>query len=160
MTNELSCPITAKVRLLPSLDDSIALCQAIESCGVSLLTVHGRTATQNKQHCGEASWDAICAIKQSLSIPVVANGGIDSLAAAQHCLAATSADAVMSSEALLENPKMFSVQVHGNKLPIELAARSKTNQHAMDLLDIIEDTVCKVDYNHERAVAEGLVGET
>lgn len=108
MVKELSCPITAKVRVLANDADTIDLCQAIESCGVSMLTVHGREVTASKLFTGPVNWDIIRKIKSKLNIPVVANGGISCYADALRCLEATGADGVMSSEALLENPKLFS----------------------------------------------------
>jgi len=107
---ELNCPITAKVRVFNSVEETIALCQMIESCGVQLLTVHGRTVNQNKLFTGQADWEIIKKIKKSLRIPVVANGGISSRRDAVRCLEFTGADGVMSSEALLENPRMFSLE--------------------------------------------------
>mgnify|MGYP000282732515 CR=1 FL=1 len=39
----LDVPVTCKIRLLPSIDDTIALCKALEAAGASMITVHGRT---------------------------------------------------------------------------------------------------------------------
>jgi tRNA-dihydrouridine synthase 4 len=108
MIKELACPITAKIRRLDSDEETIALAQAIEACGVSMLTVHGRTVRQTKLFVGPADWDIIKKIKNAVNIPVVANGGIGCWEDANRCLEYTGADAVMSSEALLENPKLFS----------------------------------------------------
>lgn len=104
-----SCPVTAKIRKLPREEDTLALAKAIEATGVSMLTVHGRLVTQNKQYTGITDWDTIRNIKQSLHIPVIANGGIEYRADALRCLEYTGADAVMSSEGLLQNPKLFSI---------------------------------------------------
>lgn len=108
MVKKLDCPITAKVRVLENPADTIELCKAIEDCGVSMLTVHGRTVAANKQLVGAADWDIIARVKRSLSIPVIANGGISCYDDALRCLQHTGADGVMAAEALLENPKLFS----------------------------------------------------
>lgn len=110
MVAATSIPITAKIRKLPNEEDTLRLVKAIESSGVSMLTVHGRLVTQNKQFTGQVDWSIIRKIKQTVSIPVVANGGIETLEEAMNCLADTGADAVMSSEGLLQNPKLFSVE--------------------------------------------------
>lgn len=110
MVKELECPVTAKIRIFDSEEETLDMCRAIEDCGVSMLTVHGRTIKEANQFCGPTNWDRIAKIKQALSIPVIANGGIGCYADAINCLAHTGADGVMSSEALLENPKMFSEQ--------------------------------------------------
>ena len=115
LSRELSVPVTAKLRLLPSEADrrspsheaSVALCQRLADAGASALAVHGRTREQNKQYCGRADWAAIRAVVRAVDIPVIANGGIGSAADAEACLAQTGAAAVMSSEALLENPALF-----------------------------------------------------
>ena len=108
MVRELGLPVTAKIRRLASDEDTLSLCRAIEDCGVSMLTVHGRTVENSKLYITEADWDIIRRVKASLSIPVIANGGISCRADALSCLEFTGADGVMSSEALLENPKLFS----------------------------------------------------
>jgi hypothetical protein len=56
---------------------------------------------------GCEDWEIIRKIKQSVSIPVIANGGVSCRADALRCLSETGADGVMSSEALLENPRLF-----------------------------------------------------
>ena len=78
MVQELDCPITAKVRCLSTDAETLDLCKAIEDCGVSMITVHGRTADSNKLFMGPADWDIIRKVKNTLSIPVIANGGISS----------------------------------------------------------------------------------
>ena len=59
---------------------------------------------------GAADWAAIAAIKKHVSIPVVACGGVETRDDVARCLAATGADAVMSAEALLGNPALFSAR--------------------------------------------------
>lgn len=48
----------------------------LEACGISMLTVHGRTRDQRGKNVGLCSWEAIRQIKQALGIPVVSNGGL------------------------------------------------------------------------------------
>jgi len=73
-----------------------------------MITVHGRTVDESKLFTGPVDWEIIAKVKDAVQIPVVANGGIQCYADVQRCLDFTGADAVMSSEALLENPKLFS----------------------------------------------------
>lgn len=59
LAQNLSVPVTCKIRLLPSLDDTIQLCHILVRAGCSLLTVHGRTKEQKKDQTGPCDWDAI-----------------------------------------------------------------------------------------------------
>jgi len=108
MVKGLSVPVTAKIRVLPTEAATLELVRRIEATGVSLLTVHGRTKEMNKIHVAGADWAIIRRIKASVGIPVVANGGVETYDDYLGCLAETGADAVMSSEGLLENPALFS----------------------------------------------------
>lgn len=90
----------------------MALVRGIEAAGCSILTVHGRTKEQNKHLVGACDWQLIREIKQALRIPVFANGGIHKFADIERCLLETGADGVMSAESLLENPALFSGEVH------------------------------------------------
>ena len=108
MVQSVDVPVTAKIRRLQTDAETLEVAHAIEQAGVSMLTVHGRTADSKKAYTGPVDWDIIRRIKQSVSIPVIANGGVSSRADALACLAYTGADGVMSSEGLLENPRLFS----------------------------------------------------
>lgn len=107
MTKEIDCPISVKVRIFDDPKATLEFAQAAEECGIQMITVHGRTIHEKKQFVKEANWSVIQQIKASLSIPVVANGGIGCHSDIHRCLKETGVDAVMSSEALLENPKLF-----------------------------------------------------
>ena len=73
-----------------------------ESEGISLLTVHGRTRAC--RFSGSVDYDAIAAVKESVSIPVVANGDILTPQQAKAVLEATGCDAVMIGRAAQGKP--------------------------------------------------------
>jgi tRNA-dihydrouridine synthase 1 len=110
----LRLPVFLKMRVLPAADGSvdteatIELARRIEAAGCSLLTVHGRTRVQ-KCSC-ECDWETIRQIRQALTIPVLANGGVERPEDLERCLLATGCAGVMTSEAALENPAMLSGQ--------------------------------------------------
>lgn len=78
--------VSVKVRLLQkSLSATIDMCRQLEACGITFITVHGRTPAQKTNI--PVNQEALKEIKSSLGIPVVANGDIFSLqdADAMHC---------------------------------------------------------------------------
>jgi tRNA-dihydrouridine synthase 1 len=101
----LSVPVACKIRVQDKLEDTLAYAKALVEAGCRILCVHGRTRECGRH--GLADWDAIRAVKESLDIPVIANGNIRSLDDCHACLRATGCDAVMSAETLLENPALF-----------------------------------------------------
>ena len=86
---------------------TVDLARMLVGAGASVVAVHGRTREQKGKAQGSADWEAIRAVKASVSVPVLANGGVFSLQDAHACLAATGADGVMSAEGLLSNPALF-----------------------------------------------------
>ena len=100
-------PVTLKMRTgwCDSERNALVLARAAQSAGIALLTVHGRTRDQGYR--GQAEHDTVAAVKGSLTIPVVANGDIDSPQAARQVLAHTGADAVMIGRAAQGRPWIF-----------------------------------------------------
>ena len=88
-------PVTLKMRL--GWDDrslnSPELARRAEASGVQMITVHGRTRCQFYK--GEANWNAVRAVKDAVSVPVVVNGDITSFHKAVGALQMSGADAVM-----------------------------------------------------------------
>lgn len=97
-------PVTLKIRLGWSREETNAerIAGIAERAGIQLLTVHGRTRAC--RFSGEVDYDAISRVKASVSIPVIANGDIDSAARARQVLAKTGADGVMIGRAAQGRP--------------------------------------------------------
>lgn len=100
-------PVTLKIRTGWSREsrngERIAL--IAEQEGISALAVHGRTRACG--FSGEAEYDTIRRIKQSVRLPVIANGDIDSPGKALQVLRSTGADALMIGRAALGRPWIF-----------------------------------------------------
>ncbi|CAD8076375.1 unnamed protein product [Paramecium primaurelia] len=120
LKQNIKVPVTCKIRIFKDRNRTLDLAKDIQQAGCSILTVHGRTKEQNKDFVGQCNWTIIAEIKQQLQIPVFANGGIYTWSDVERCLQETKVDAVMSSEALLENPALFSGQIKDlNDLALE-----------------------------------------
>lgn len=100
-------PVTLKIRTgwSPELRNGINIARIAEHCGISALAVHGRTRACKYQ--GHAEYDTIAAIKAAVSMPVIANGDIDSPAKAREVLDYTAADGVMIGRAAQGKPWIF-----------------------------------------------------
>ncbi|XP_021155605.1 tRNA-dihydrouridine(20a/20b) synthase [NAD(P)+]-like isoform X1 [Columba livia] len=96
--------VSIKIRIHEDLKRTVDLCQKAEATGVSWITVHGRSVQERHQ---PVHYDAIKIIKQSMSIPVVANGDIKTLKDAENVHHLTGADGIMVARGLLANPAMF-----------------------------------------------------
>lgn len=105
-------PVTLKMRTGwdNAQRNAVTLARRFESVGIQLLTVHGRTREQGYR--GRAEYATIAAVKRAVSIPVVANGDIDSPAQARAVLAATGADALMVGRAAQGRPWIFAEILH------------------------------------------------
>jgi tRNA-dihydrouridine synthase B len=114
-------PVTLKMRTgwCASVRNAPTLALAAEAAGVQMLTVHGRTREQGYKDFAEH--DTVAHIKSRVTIPVVANGDINSPEQARAVLARTGADAVMIGRAAQGRPWIFREIAHflatGEHLP-------------------------------------------
>ncbi len=86
------------------------IAKMVQDLGIAMVTIHGRTREDKYQ--GHAEYDTIALIKQTLEIPVVANGDIDSPQKAKQVLDYTKADAVMIGRAAQGRPWIFRQVAH------------------------------------------------
>lgn len=102
--NAVTVPVTLKMRLgwdHTSLN-APELARRAQDCGLSAITVHGRTRQQFYK--GSADWHAIHAVRAATTLPLIANGDIGCIEDAKAALEASGADAVMIGRAALGRP--------------------------------------------------------
>ncbi|WP_337865963.1 tRNA dihydrouridine synthase DusB [Ignavibacterium sp.] len=107
VVDAVKIPVTVKTRI--GWDENsiqiIDIAKRLEDIGVAALTVHCRTRKMG--HRGESDWSWIPRIKESVSIPVVLNGGVFTAEDAKRAFDETNADAVMIARGAIGNPWIF-----------------------------------------------------
>jgi tRNA-dihydrouridine synthase B len=131
LSRHLEVPITGKIRLGwdPDQRNYLLIARIIEENGGSLVAVHGRTKTQG--YGGQANWEAIAEIKQAVSIPVIGNGDIHSVADIDHMKTLTGCDGVMIGRAAIGNPWIFARLDRWQVSPTQVRATMLAHLQAM-----------------------------
>lgn len=118
--------VSCKIRRFDCKQKTLEYSRMLEKAGCSFIGLHARTREQRGCKTGAADWSYIKTVKDGVSIPVIANGNVQSLRDATECLDLTGADAVMTAEGNLHNPCLF--------LDIHPPAWSVANRY----LDLVE----------------------
>lgn len=107
VVNAVNVPVTLKTRTGwdPEHKNCVQIAKLAEDCGIQALALHGRTKAC--MYKGAAEYDSIKAVKQAISIPVIANGDIDSPEKAKQVLEYTGADALMIGRPAQGRPWIF-----------------------------------------------------
>lgn len=118
LVSGVSIPVTCKIRILPSLEETVSLVQRIEKTGVAAVAVHGRFKDERPRH--PVHCDYIQAVAKAVSIPIIANGGsldlVKNNSDIEKFRETTGASSVMLARAAMWNPSVFSSQ---GLLPVE-----------------------------------------
>lgn len=107
VVSAVNVPVTLKIRTGWDTESKncVQIAKIAQDAGIAALTVHGRTRACMFK--AEAEYDSIKCVKNSVSIPVIANGDIISATKAKFILDYTGADGVMIGRAALGNPWIF-----------------------------------------------------
>ena len=135
-------PVTVKTRLgwCGSDADPVTWCQQLQNAGAQLLTLHGRTREQGFK--GQADWQAIAQVKAALTIPVIANGDINTPEDAQRCLAITGADGVMVGRGSMGAPWLvgqIDAELRGLPIPAAPDASGRLQLAKEQLLALVSE---------------------
>ncbi len=105
-------PVTGKIRIGWDTNsvNGPEVCTLLENCGIQAVAIHGRTRSQGYR--GEADWEVIDACAQTVKIPVIGNGDIDSAETLQHRKESTAVNGVMIGRAAMQNPWIFAEAKH------------------------------------------------
>ena len=160
----VSVPVTCKIRMMPhghhipetrrGVQGTINFCLALEAVGCSMICVHARDRHNKGPKTKDSDWDALRQIKSMVNIPIIANGNISSRQDVERCLKLTGVDGVMSAEALLCDPSLFSVNKEKELLSaialdyLELCVLHPTH----DFLKVVKPHLFRLLYgllNHE-----------
>ena len=100
-------PVTVKIRkgFTQSEVNAVEIARIAEASGAAAIAVHGRTRDQ--YYSGTADWEIIRQVKETVKIPVIGNGDVDSPQKARAMLDETGCDAVMIGRAARGNPWIF-----------------------------------------------------
>lgn len=104
LSQHLRVPVTGKLRLGwdETSQNYLEIAKIMVDNGAALVALHGRTRSQ--KYRGQANWDAIAKLKQSVNVPVLGNGDVRTVADIDRLKAHTGCDGVMIGRAALGNP--------------------------------------------------------
>ena len=111
--DEINSPVTAKMRLGTGKieNNALQISKDLEDIGIQRLCVHGRTLKQ--RYTGEADWNYIREVVDSVDVPVIANGDIVDHYSAASCLSITGASGLMIGRGAIGSPSIFGEIKHG-----------------------------------------------
>ena len=142
VVDAVKLPVTVKTRLGWDANSKIivTLAEQLQDCGISALTIHGRTRSQ--MYTGEADWTLIGETKNNprIHIPIIGNGDITTPQRAKECFERYGVDAIMIGRASFGRPWIFKEVKHyletGEELP-PLSAEWRLDVLRQEVIDSI-----------------------
>lgn len=153
--NAVDAPVTLKTRLgfENGRENILRVAKRAEQAGIAAIAIHGRT--REDMYTGEARYELIRDVKESIGIPVIANGDIDSAQKAQRVYELTGCDAVMIGRAAQGQPWLFRDIAHFLQTGENLEAPSVNDikeivlAHLQELYDFYgEYSGCRIARKH------------
>ena len=140
VVRNVNVPVTVKTRLGWD-QESIRItevAQMLQDCGVKAMTIHCRTRSQG--HKGDPDFSHIPAVKSAVSIPIFANGSIDSAEKVDRVFRETGCDGVMIGRGAIDNPWIFAQAKHFMKTG-ELMASPSLRERIETLLEHLRNSI-------------------
>jgi tRNA-dihydrouridine synthase B len=165
VVNAVDVPVTLKIRTGWDKQNrnAVSIARIAEDSGIQSLAIHGRTRAC--AYMGEAEYDTIASVKQSVRIPVVANGDITTPEKAKMVLDKTGVDAIMIGRAAQGRPWIFREISHyletGEYLPPPEVSEihSVLLEHLSDLYKFYgEQSGTRIARKHISWYTKGLAG--
>lgn len=97
--------VSCKIRIHKDLNRTVQWVRTLEQAGVDFITVHGRTRSQRSST--PPDYAAIKTLKESVRVPVLANGDTYGLDDVSKIVGVTGVDGAMAARGILENPTLF-----------------------------------------------------
>jgi tRNA-dihydrouridine synthase B len=130
-------PFTVKIRILDENDPepTVTFCKRLVDLGVEGITIHGRLAS--KIYSGPVATEVIRAVRESVSVPVTANGGIFSIDDANALADATGCNRLMFARGSLGNPWIFRELISGAPYrPAHLELCEVMQRHIVGMMEM------------------------
>jgi len=147
---------TVKIRLGFEKKNHIEIAKIVEDSGADFIAVHGRTRAGKFK--AEVDYDAIAEIKKSVSIPVIANGDIDSYEKAKWVLEHTGSDGVMIGRGAVGAPWIFHQLRTGTKDIDPLVKHEIIMEHFDKMIEFYGDHGVPMFRKHTHTYSKGYRG--
>lgn len=147
---------SVKVRLGFEEKNHVEIAKIVEDSGADFIAVHGRTRAGKFK--AEVDYEAIAQIKAAVSIPVIANGDIDSFEKAQYVLDYTKADGIMIGRGAVGAPWIFHQLKTGEKEVSESIRHDIILEHYDAMVDFFGDKGVAMFRKHVHTYSKGYEG--